>query len=187
VNESAFLLFQEASKLAVGPEDLRDETADQCCSRAFEYISRLHRFPRLPLSPISKTGRSEAKVIAARLAHFFAKRHRHFEVKPFFPGCGWVNDAEGDVLSGQILYEVKAGDRQFRLSDMRQLLCYCALDFSAKKYGIETVCLFNPRTGVVIEEDLELLCQKTAGSSSADVLGEIVAYISEPQSRYVEG
>jgi hypothetical protein len=95
-----------------------------------------------------------------------------------------MNDAQGDVLCGNTLYEVKAGERHFRLADIRQMLCYCALDFSAKSYGIREVALVNPRSGNILREDLDVLCQKLSGASSADVLGEIVNYISEPLSPY---
>jgi hypothetical protein len=105
-------------------------------------------------------------------------------IKPAFPGCGWVSDAEGDVLNGFTLYEVKAGERHFRLADIRQILCYCALDFSSKRYGIQEVVLINPRTGTLIREDLNSLCRKISGTGSADVLSEIISYISEPFSHY---
>jgi hypothetical protein len=185
VNESAFLLFEAACKLSILPAQLTQKLVDQKLNEAFAYVSKLQQSGREPLQAVSVLGKYDAKAIAERLHHFFASNTDcALQLKPMFPGCGWIDSAEGDVLCGQTLFEVKAGERQFRISDVRQLLCYCALDFSAKVYGIKTISLVNPRFGVFIEEDIEVLCQKVGGTSSADVLGEIVDYISEPMSRY---
>jgi hypothetical protein len=51
--------------------------------------------------------------------------------EPNFAGCGFLNPCVGDVLIGDALYEVKAGDRRFRSTDIRQLLTYCALNYAA--------------------------------------------------------
>jgi hypothetical protein len=128
----------------------------------------------------------EAKEIATRLYDFVRRRiAQEIQVKPSFPGCGWIEDADGDLLVDSTLIEIKAGERQFRAIDIRQLLSYCALNNSARSFKIDSVALLNPRFGTYFEEDIESLCQKIAGSSSASVLAAIVDYISEPFERYV--
>src|SRR5579864_8207330 len=47
---------------------------------------------------------------------------------PVFRGCGFVDECTGDLIIGNQLVEVKAGDRSFRATDIRQLLVYCALN-----------------------------------------------------------
>jgi hypothetical protein len=54
------------------------------------------------------------------------------------------------------------------------------LNFSAKSYEINSICLINPRSGTYFTDDLEHLCHQTAGTGAANVLGEIMNYISEP-------
>lgn len=145
----------------------------------------MSRIFQAPPVQITVEGKKEALLLAGRLTSYFsAKPWQTLNPKPFFPGCGWIDDAEGDVLGNHTLFEIKAGERQFRSADIRQLLCYCALGFSAKLYDIDSVCLLNPRSGTFFQDDLETLCQRIAGMSAADVLGEIVNYVSEPLSLY---
>ena len=188
VNECGFLLFVSALELRVHPEHLPHEVVLQRANDALNYIARMQHFSPIPPIPISSLGLREAMVLASRLNTYFTSRPwQVLRPQPFFPGCGWVDDATGDVLVDHTLFEVKAGERQFRGTDLRQLLCYCALSFSAKTYDIETVCLINPRFGTFFQDDIETLCQKVAGLSAAEVLGEIVNYIAEPFSRYTTG
>jgi hypothetical protein len=184
INEAAFLIFQESVRLSRGPRSLSSSRVEELLEEATEYVARLRQGGAVNPQELSGTGNSDAVLIAERLHMFFVNEHADIIVKPPFQGCGWINNACGDVLCGTTLFEVKAGERHFRISDIRQVLCYCALDFSAKSYGIKEVALINPRAGNLIREDLEVLCQKLSGTSSADVLGEIVNYISEPLSRY---
>jgi hypothetical protein len=187
INEGAFLIFQEAMRLSRHPSSLLRAEVETLLYQAVEYVARL--LPKGPVATedISDAGYCDAILIAERLHAFFAEGIGDVVVRPAFPGCGWVDDAEGDVLCGSTLYEVKAGQRHFRLADVRQVLCYCALDFSSKGYGIRSVSLVNPRAGIVIREDLESLCLRLSGTGSNEVLGEIISYISEPFSRYQAG
>jgi hypothetical protein len=185
VNESAFLIFTEMAERGIPSSALSQEVLESCFEKSLQFIARMRQFSRIPPEPISDLGRIDAMFLADRLASYFSEqRPAYFRIRPLFPGCGWINSAEGDALSDRNLFEVKAGERLFRVIDLRQLLCYCALDFSAKLYQVETITLVNPRFGTFIQEDLDTLCQKIAGASAPDVLGEIVNYISEPFSRY---
>lgn len=183
VNECAFLIFAEATERSVPPAQLPQSAVDRCVWDAEAFVRRMHS--RVPFAHLEPLAVREAKELATRLDAFVRNcGARTIQVKPLFPGCGWIDDAEGDLLIGSTLVEVKAGERQFRAIDIRQLLSYCALNHSARTYGISSVALLNPRFGIYFEEDLESLCEKVAGSSSASVLGAIVDYISEPFVRY---
>ncbi len=188
VNECAFLLFAASLRLSVPVPDLPENLISQCASEALAYIAKMPHSSGLPPQPMGKYGLREAATVAKSLSAFFSGRPiRNLLAKPSFPGCGWLDEAVGDVLGDYTLFEVKAGERQFRGADIRQLLCYCALNFSIKKYDIKTVCLVNPRSGIYLEDDLETLCMTTAGMTAAVVLSEIVNYIAEPFSRYRTG
>jgi hypothetical protein len=181
VNECAFLLFAEGIRQSKRPTSLSNELVEDVFQKSQRYVARLRQGTTLIQPEATKGAKIEARLIAENLHEYFVNEGADVIVKPLFPGCGWVNEAEGDVLSGPTLYEVKAGDRHFRLSDLRQLLCYCALDFSSKTHGITSVSLINPRAGTIIREDLDVLSRKVSGISSAELLGEIVNYISESQ------
>jgi hypothetical protein len=130
----------------------------------------------------------EAVVLAERLQEFFAKASQTpMTIFPSFPGCGWLEQCEGDVFADGVLFEVKAGERSFRSADVRQLLCYCGLNFASKPYEIVDVCLVNPRTGRYVSENLERMCQRLSGRPATEVLADIVEYVSEPPGRYVTG
>jgi hypothetical protein len=116
--------------------------------------------------------------------HFRTAEGLKVDVAPHFPGCGWLDECEGDVFYQGRLVEIKAGERGFRGTDIRQLLIYCALNQAAQKYDISRVCLLNPRVGVELDVQLEQLCRDIAGRSALDVLAEIVQFVSEPADRY---
>ena len=103
-----------------------------------------------------------------------------FEVifEPEFSGCGFVDFSVGDILIGEELYEVKAGERQFRSTDVRQLLTYCALNFAAKRYSIKKAGCVNPRRGTYFSFDVNALAFEMSGKSSTELLAEIVYYMS---------
>lgn len=185
VNEFAFLLFKASVDNATSPFQLPAEVMSACANTAIAYVSKMPRNLGSSVEEISAFGRIEAQALAERLQLFFGRGPSALlDISPRFPGCGWVDEAEGDVWVAPTLYEIKAGERHFRITDLRQLLCYCALSFSAKSRKIEKICLVNPRFGTFIEEDLELLCLRTAGIDAARLLSEIVEYMSEPVGRY---
>jgi hypothetical protein len=98
--------------------------------------------------------------------------------EPTFPGCGFLNASVGDLLIEDTLYEVKAGDRLFRSTDLRQLMTYCAMNFAAKKYLIRKAGFINPRRGTYFILDIETIAHEMAGKSSPELFSEIVYYLS---------
>lgn len=185
VNELGFLLFVSAVELRKRPKHLRPSVIKERVAESFNYVARMaHHSPRRPT--LGKSDVREGTALADRLFSYFSSiTWDRLLSKPLFPGCGWLDDAEGDVLADATLYEVKAGERHFRSIDVRQTLAYCALNFSAKRYEIENICLLNPRSGVYFQDSIEGMCQKMAGSTAGDVLSEIVNYVTEPISREI--
>jgi hypothetical protein len=68
--------------------------------------------------------------------------------------------------------------------DIKQVLVYCALNFSSKSFDIQRVCLFNPREGLYFAESVNDVCQLAGGRSAFDILGELVEYISDSDRAY---
>lgn len=185
VNETGFRLFRQAWTSNCSPHELSAMCVLSSVSAASRHISGLRQFHRAPLENLDDAGTTEAKEIADRLLLFFSKASTApLVVFPAFPGCGWLDQSCGDVLSGAVLFEVKGGARSFRSADIRQLLCYCALNFASKSYDIVEVCLVNPRSGRYVTEAVEAICRRLAGRPAAAVLSDIVAYVSDPPDRY---
>lgn len=185
VNEASFLLFVRATELGLSPEHVPNGVVLECVEHAVGYISRLQQTsPQQSILPDWRHSR-EVVSLALNLYNFFGSESpTGIEPKPRFPGCGWIDAAEGDVYAALTLYEIKAGERLFGVSDLRQVLCYAALATAAQSHEINSICLVNPRSGVALRDSIEMLCQKVSGVSAAEVLGEIVSYISEPMGRY---
>jgi hypothetical protein len=184
INEVAFRIFATACVAGDTSVNLSEQSILNCSVDAYQHIRRQRQFSRAPIVPISDGGTREAVKLATRLMDFFtASGKATLKPRPLFTGCGWVDEAEGDVLADTNLCEIKAGDRRFRGTDLRQILVYAALNFSAKTYQIDAFTLINPRLGVYFEDDLESMARKTSGASSSQILGELVYYISEPMSQ----
>jgi hypothetical protein len=185
VNELAFQLFAAAASIGVSVDDLSQEAVDQCVLKSLHHIRDLRERSRTPVQSPDSLQIEEAKVISTRLLRYFANLPpADLIVLPHFAGCGWLDECEGDALSGVTLVEVKAGERGFRSIDLRQVLTYCALNLASQTYEIRRICLINPRVGVTLNASVESLCRDVSGRSSTEVLSEIVQFVSEPTQRY---
>lgn len=189
INELGFRLFTLANERSCSPGSFEKLELEEQLSEAMQFISSFRQHGRGQLDRPGESGVRDSVELAERTLEFFrnAAPGQLLVTRPPFRGCGWVSECEGDVLANRVLYEVKAGDRKFRTIDIKQVLTYCALSFAAKEQTIEQVCLLNPRTGLYLSEPVEALCQGLSGRSAAEVLGEIVEYLSEPGMQYSSG
>lgn len=177
VNEVAFELFCIRASVSESGESRPSLTesldlavaivrkANVLMSRDGDYVTGLTQFERDDVA-------EQVHRLSQRLA---ASSTRSIVVKPAFPGCGIVDTCHGDVLAGDILFEVKAGDRPFRSIDVRQLLTYLALNYMSRRYVIRSVGLVNPRVGVSVEMATGELCYGASGRDVPDLL-EAIAY-----------
>ena len=99
-------------------------------------------------------------------------------VSPKFRGCGFIDSCFGDLIIGNRLWEIKAGDRSFRATDIRQILTYCALNSVDQTYEIKEVGCVNPRLGIFFVLNIDTLSIEAASKSAAELLSEIVYFIS---------
>jgi hypothetical protein len=128
----------------------------------------------------SKINDEELKVIKSiskRLIEQYSKKHQ-LKVRPKFKGCGIIFEANGDIVYSSTLSEVKAGDRNFNIQDIRQLYVYLALNHQSKEFNITQIELCNPRTGVIWREYIDVVSDNIAGSSTIEVYNEIINFIS---------
>jgi hypothetical protein len=188
VNELGFRLFARARREGIDLRALDEDTIVQEQTAAIQFISNFRQHGRGPLRPPGATDIQDAIVLATRTENFFREATEGpVTVSPTFPGCGWLSECNGDVLCNGVLYEIKSGERTFRALDVKQVLVYCALNYAAKHFEIDEICLFNPREGVHFSESLNTLCQAMAGQSAVEVLGEIVEYVSASNDAYSMG
>jgi hypothetical protein len=181
VNEIGFRLFATSVATGIAVLRLPQAAVVRCVDEALVYV--LGAQHRADVHHLDLTSREviEAQTVGERIALFFEKvKQPSISTFPLFRGCGRVDECIGDALAGDVLFEIKAGERNFRTIDLRQLFVYCALNFAAKSYSIERICLVNPRMGVFLEESLDDLCDQLAGRPMPDILAEIVQFVSDP-------
>lgn len=132
-------------------------------------------------SLLNPHNKKEAIELANATKAYFDSQHRagNVRIKPRFVGCGFVDDCFGDVLVDTTLVEIKAGDRNFRSTDIRQLLVYAALNSVSQHMHLEDVALLNPRRGIFYRTSLQTLCVECSAQDSSTILSRIVNYVSE--------
>jgi hypothetical protein len=121
----------------------------------------------------------QANELRWRLSTFFDERRSgNLVMFPKFKGCGLLDECAGDVLTGQTLYEVKAGGRFFRSIDLRQLLIYSMLNWRGGTYEIKNVGMFNPRVGIYYEAELSEVCYQVSGKSADELFTDMSQVVS---------
>lgn len=179
INEASFQFFRIRRQMFNWSRP-RDELMSMATEAAKATICRIERIDPADIPNPVGVEEDDIVVIAERLQAFFSRvsNGQSFQVQPQFPGCGIIDTCFGDVRFGDTLYEVKAGARTFRSMDLRQLLIYAALSKSAGMAPLRHVGLLNPRTGVSFFSGLDALCLEVSGTSSEELLTEIVRVIS---------
>jgi hypothetical protein len=181
INEAGFLLFCQNVGLP-SSRLVNEKAVERAIALSAERIHRFQTEAR-PAPELLKEDSEEVILIAERLSSFFKKRrYKNLLCSPAFNGCGIINSCEGDVLADATLVEIKAGDRNFRATDLRQVLTYCALNYASTLYDFNRIALVNPRKGIYLEESTNVLCRLLAGTSRIDVLDAIVGFSSEPRT-----
>ncbi|MDF2931373.1 MAG: hypothetical protein K0R36_704 [Chryseobacterium sp.] len=89
--------------------------------------------------------------------------------KPRFSGYGIISDLIGDLEIDGILYEIKTVQRNFRSSDIKQLIIYLALSHVQGDVIWEYAGLYNPRKGTYCVFNVEkLIYHISAGKSTSE-------------------
>ncbi len=186
IAELSFRLFAASYQASCKVAELHEAELQSCIKQSIDFIHRFRAYSRQPELEITSEGLSEASKLADRLLGFFSSENTSLKLWPNFPGCGWLDSIEGDLLGGSTLYEIKCGQSKLRGKDIRQILCYLSLNHASKVYEIKEICIFNPRIGTVFRCTIETLCLGISGTTGPILLGDIVEYISEP-NWFLEG
>lgn len=178
VNELAFIAFCELVQNR--RKTNRDEilaAVVQSIPTSVAYINRVSAAEPITAQDVSDVCVREALQIVLRLLSFFPTGSE-LKVRPKFAGCGLITACEGDLVSSRCLYEIKAGDRPFRISDLRQLLTYATLAYASNCLNFERIGLFNPRTGKAWGRSLDEVCLAVSGQLANDVFPKIVDHLT---------
>lgn len=178
INETAFFVFR--ALVANNRTKLTKDDFSDVQLSARNRIALLDRKPLSTVAPLSMTEKREVLLLSDAIREFFLVKvdATKIVVDPKFRGCGILDSCFGDVLADKALFELKAGARQFRSVDFRQIFIYCALNYSAKSYDIETVSLVNPRHGTYLWLPVDDLINRFSGLRSMQLFEEILQYVS---------
>ncbi|MGN5109824.1 hypothetical protein ACTG18_16695 [Aeromonas hydrophila] len=182
INELSFRLFKELiNNNYISTKKIPAEIILTIKNETYKYIQRLNKSSELQEN-ISDLEFNEAEKLAATtLAYFKLYEPGHKAIiSPIFLGCGSISECQGDVLVGNTLYEIKAGDRDFRVSDLKQILIYCALDFSHKDSKIKNIGLLNPRLGIYVTFPLTDAIEIASGQNTVDCFTQFINIFSTP-------
>lgn len=178
VNEIGFRIFEKSHKLGV--ENLEAEDIEIISVQACKYLAGLERVEHVAMP--NKEELEESILIARRTRQYFSENEPRTEliISPEFNGCGMVTPCFGDVLSGDTLYEIKAGEREFRVSDLKQLLVYATLNFSEHDETIKYIALMNPRRGDFVKLGIKESVEIASGKAAADAFYELINFFDNP-------
>lgn len=182
INETGFYLYKEMNKKKyVKLEQFTDNEVKLICINALSYIKNLD-FNPAELLPLDDSELNEAKEIASNLYHYFYyyEKGKSVHLSPKFNGCGFVSDCYGDVLAGDTLYEIKSGERDFRISDLKQVLVYLTLNYSFHEQSITYFGLINPRLGNYVVVPVHEAIELASDQSTADCFNELINFFDSP-------
>lgn len=181
VNELGFRLFEEIISSSISdPNSINKDKLKDIIESTCAYISRLERVDEN--LELETDELPEAFNIARRTIRYFQlyEKNIKLDVSPLFSGCGIVSDCYGDVLVGDTLYEIKSGEREFRISDLKQLLVYSTLNFSMRNTNISNVAILNPRLGIFVKITIKEFLEVSSGKSTIDTFNELINFFDNP-------
>lgn len=117
------------------------------------------------------------KSIAKRLIFEYSAKEA-LKIRPKLKGCGILFETNGDIIYDETLTEIKAGDRNFSVQDIRQLYVYLALNYESKEFDLQQIELCNPRTGMLWRENIEIVSENIGGCCSTEIYNEIINFLS---------
>lgn len=174
LNELAFETFCCARSMDVIPHKNEIlEIAGKNIKNVADYIFRITKDKNSINLYLDDICQNEVFELTRNLMLTFPDK-RNFISRPKFEGCGLVSACEGDLIYGDCLYEIKAGDRKFRVGDIKQLLIYSSMAFAKGDLKFSKIGLFNPRNGYLWSRSLDVLCIELSGTRESDVLANVV-------------
>jgi hypothetical protein len=144
-------------------------------NQALEYLKR---FPRTSASSYEFNQLNE-KIVQKQVDNLFGNYKKDIKLNPFFPGCGIIDNCNGDILQNEKLIEIKAGERSIAPSDLKQLIVYSALNWisETEQHKITELEIYNPRVGYKWTNSLEDFLNSITDISKEDVFDQLTKYL----------
>lgn len=112
-----------------------------------------------------------------RLFEIFEQFELSFD--PKFKGCGIIANCNGDLYYDNVLCEIKAGERNIKSADLKQLIIYCALNWlSEDRITIDHIEIFNPRQGIYWTSSLKEVIRNISILPLEDLFEELGYFVS---------
>ncbi|OPB98005.1 hypothetical protein [Elizabethkingia occulta] len=116
---------------------------------------------------LTKVEIDEIEKISNNTLEFINKQNpRKIIFRPMLKGYGFIPNLEADLLIDNTIVEIKTVNRNFKNSDLKQLLIYFALKQMSDKTNWEFGQLYNPRSGLTFKFELKELITKISGGKS---------------------
>jgi hypothetical protein len=185
INEASFEIYKEILNKIINIHQLH--TTEFYNSKIFsdltlKVMERLSKFAygsKFTL-PLVSNEKETIKKLTLRLHSKYPSHLANIRIPPFFPGCGYINSAHGDLHINAKLIEIKSGARNFSVVDMRQVLTYCTLNFYSKTpLPIDTIELYNPRMGICYSSEINKLCNDLGSLDQEELFFEIKQRITD--------
>lgn len=148
-------------------------------NKSLDYLSRF-KYGKNCILPLKVEELNDVIQLYNTMRNRYLNSNKEVIVDPVFAGCGFINESNGDLISDTTLVEIKSGERNFSVIDLRQMLIYCTLNhFSQNSYKLEYIEFFNPRMGISFTEEIENFCQNLSALSSQELFTEIQKFITD--------
>lgn len=96
--------------------------------------------------------------------------------KPKLKGYSFIPDLYGDILIDDTLFEIKTVNRNFKSSDLKQLLIYIALRQVSDKKNWKYAGLYNPRKGYYCKFNIKtIIYNLTGGKTPNEALEQLLS------------
>lgn len=184
-NVVSFEVFKEILEGSVLKNEIENhsyfasESFSRILDREQSYVRRFQHGAPTALSPTNEELLDIGRLSLETIERFGFQKHK-IAVHPGFEGIGFLNPAEGDILEGSKLVEIKAGYRKFSVYDLRQVLVYLTMNFfSSAPHEIESIELYNPRMGISFSVGVRELCESVSALLPQDLFTEIQLYVTE--------
>ena len=134
--------------------------------------------PSLVASP-SDVEQEQAKYVAGNYGVLVREEDVKVEFSPKIPGAGVLGQCQGDLSVGATLYEIKTVHRNFRSSDLKQVILYLGLQAITGNRRWIYGGLFNPRRAVSCRFEVDpFVGLVSGGRDPLEVFNDLVNGIS---------
>jgi len=137
------------------------------------YVQELPNIEQESIRVLTISDWAEAFAIARSIRQF-ASSFQSVEFSPYVPGCGIVVHAEADILADGGLIEVKTVNRNFRSSDLRQLLAYAAMLYATGR-PVNNLAVLNPRLGLTAALPVSQLARAAGAGTGVELMQDLIA------------